>query len=68
MNNDGIFDGFMPAISDISVSKPTTSITSNGDLVNVHCITIKANEKEYVFSIQPNDLQKLCFLIFKVLM
>jgi len=68
MEDNGIFDGFMPAISDFSISKPTTSITSNGDLVNVHCVTIKANEKEYVFSIQPNDLQKLCFLIFKVLM
>ena len=67
MEDNGIFDGFMPAISDVSISKPTTSITSNGDLVNVHCVTIKANEKEYVFSIQPNDLQKLCFLIFKVL-
>ena len=63
MNNDGVFDGFMPAITDISISKPTPSITSNGDLINVHCITIKAADKEYVFSIQPSDLQKLYFLI-----
>lgn len=68
MSNDEIFDGYMPSISDISISKPTASITSNGDLVNVHCITIKAGEKQYVFSIQPQDLQKLHFLILKTLL
>jgi hypothetical protein len=68
MSDDGVFDGFMPAISDVSISKPTPSITSNGDLLNVHCITIKAGEKEYVFSMQPQDLQKLYFLILKSLL
>jgi len=67
MSEGGIFDGFMPAITDISISKPTPSITSNGDLLNVHCVTIKAADKDYVFSIQPQDLQKLYFLILKSL-
>jgi hypothetical protein len=68
MSDDGVFDGFMPAISDITISKPTASITSNGDLLNVHCITIKAADQEYIFSIQPQDLQKLYFLILKSLL
>lgn len=68
MNEDGVFDGFMPAITDITISKPTPSITSNGDLLNIHCVTIKAGDKEYVFSIQPQDLQKLHFLILKCLL
>lgn len=28
MNSDGVFDGFMPAISDVTISKSTASITS----------------------------------------
>lgn len=67
MSNDGIFDGFMPTITDIIISKPTASITSNGDLINVHCVTIKTLDKEYVFSIQPEHMQKLYFLILKTL-
>jgi len=68
MADDGIFDGFMPAITDISISKPTASITSNGDLINVHCVTIKTMDNEHVFSIQPSDLQKLYFLVLKSLL
>lgn len=67
MDNVNPFDGFMPTISNIVISKPTASITSNGDLLDVHCVTIKTLEKEYVFSISPNDLSKLYFLILKVL-
>lgn len=62
-----MFDGFMPAITDISISKPTASITSNGDLVDVHCVTIKTLEKEYIFSISPENLYKVFFLLMKVL-
>lgn len=62
-----MFDGFMPTITDISISKPTASITSNGDLVDVHCVTIKTLEKEQVFSIAPDNLSKMFFLILKVL-
>jgi hypothetical protein len=67
MENNGMFDGFMPTITDISISKPTASITSNGDLVDVHCVTIKTLEREYVFSIAPDNLSKIFFLILKVL-
>jgi hypothetical protein len=67
MENNGMFDGFMPTITDISISKPTASITSNGDLVDVHCVTIKTLEKEHVFSIAPDNLSKVFFLILKVL-
>lgn len=67
MENNGMFDGFMPTITDISISKPTASITSNGDLVDVHCVTIKTLEKEQVFSIAPDNLSKMFFLILKVL-
>lgn len=62
-----MFDGFMPTITDISISKPTASITSNGDLVDVHCVTIKTLEKEYIFSISPENLYKVFFLLMKVL-
>lgn len=57
----------MPTITNVVISKPTASITSNGDLLDVHCVTIKTLEKEYIFSISPNDLSKLYFLILKVL-
>lgn len=67
MENNGAFDGFMPTITNVSISQLTSSISSNGDLINVHCITIKTLEKEYVFSISPNDLNKLYFLILRVL-
>jgi hypothetical protein len=67
MDQNGVFDGFMPSITDIVISRPTASITSSGDLINVHCITIKTLEQEHIYSIQPDDLQKLYFLILKVL-
>lgn len=67
MENNGLFDGFMPTITDVSISKPTPSITSNGDLLDVHCVTIKTLEKEYIFSISPEKLNKVFFLIMKVL-
>lgn len=67
MDDSNVFDGFMPSITDISISKPTSSITTSGDLIDVHCITIKTLDKDYVFSMKPNDFQKLYFLILKVL-
>lgn len=68
MQTGGPFDGFMPMITDVVISGKTASITSDGQLVDVYCLTIKTIEKEYVFSVLPNDLQKLHFLILKVLM
>ena len=67
MEDKNVFDGFMPTIINVSISQLTPSITSNGELLEVHCITIKTLEKEYVFSIGPEDLAKFYFLILKVL-
>lgn len=67
MEDNGVFDGFMPSITDVIISKPTASITSNGDLVEVHCITVKTLDQEHIYSIKPDDLQKLYFLILRVL-
>ena len=68
MDSTSSFDGFMPTIVDISISKPTSSITSSGALANVHCVTITtADKKQYVFSMSPIDLYKLYFLLIKIL-
>jgi len=67
MDSTNPFDGFMPQITNVIISRPTVSITSSGDLLNVHCVTVKTLEKEYVFSISPSDLAKLYFLILKIL-
>lgn len=67
METSGPFDGFMPLINDVVISGKTASITSEGELVDVHCLTIKTQEKEYVFSMLPADMQKLYFLLIKVL-
>ena len=67
MEENNVFDGFMPTITNVSISALTPSITSNGELLKVHCVTLKTLEKEYVFSIAPDDLSKLYFLILKVL-
>jgi hypothetical protein len=68
MSESGPFDGFMPLITDITISRPSASITSNGDLVDVHSIRVKTLEKEYVFSMRPEDLHRLYFLVLKCLM
>jgi len=67
MDTNGAFDGFMPTIINITISKSTPSITSDGALLDIHCVTLKTLEKEYIFSISPDDLNKLYFLILKVL-
>ena len=68
MSEEGVFNGFMPTISDVTISKEIPSITSEGNVINVHCVTIKTKEKEYVFSIYPEDMKKLYFLILKTLL
>jgi len=67
MEDNSVFDGFMPSITDVIISKSTPSITSNGDLVEVHCVTIKTLDQEHIYSINPEDLHRLYFLILKVL-
>jgi hypothetical protein len=64
--SDDFFSGFMPLINSISISTETNSISSNGDLVQIHAIKITTvDNAEYVFSITPADLSRLHFLILK---
>ncbi len=69
MENDySIFDGFMPMIKNITLSSSTNSLSSNGELIAVHCVTVRTVEgAEFVFSIAPYDLHRLSILIMKTL-
>jgi hypothetical protein len=68
MEDNAIFDGFMPHISNITISPITSSISGSGDLVPVHCVTIfSGNGDKYIFSISPGDLQRLFFLVLKAI-
>ena len=67
MDTSGAFDGFMPLINDVVISGKTASITSDGELVDVYCLTLKTQEKDYIFSMVPSDMHKLYFLLMKVL-
>lgn len=68
MAESHVFDGYMPSISDVTISKPTSSITNSGELTSVHCVTITTvDKKQYVFSMSPLDMYKLHFLLIKVL-
>lgn len=67
MFDDG-FSGFMPVINKFYISPETNSISSEGDLVSIHVIKIvTADNNEYIFSITPDVLSKLYFLILKSL-
>jgi len=69
MDSASNFDGFMPLISNISISGITQSLGSNGELVDVNCIKVTTAEgAEFIFSITPLDLHKLSLLIVKALM
>lgn len=66
--SEDFFSGFMPLIDSISISGETSSISSNGDLVKIHAIKIiTADNTEHVFSVTPEDLGRLYFLILKAL-
>jgi hypothetical protein len=63
-----IFDGFMPLVENIVVSAKTNSIGTDGSLIEIHCIKlILVDGTEHVFSIHPNDLEKLFVTIMKAL-
>lgn len=67
-DNDNMFSGFMPTIDKVFISSETSSISSNGDLVNIHAVKIiTMDDTEYIFSITPEVLSKLYFLILKSL-
>lgn len=65
-NNSG-FSGFMPMISNVNISEAATMISTEGDLVRAHTINIVTkNGDSFVFSMDPVDLMRLAFLVFKV--
>lgn len=67
MSEDNVFDGFMPMIDGVNITPSISMINTDGDLVKAHSLKIKTRDGvEYIFSIDPNDLMKLFFLIMKV--
>lgn len=64
---DSGFSGFMPMIGQVNVSEPISMISTEGDLIKAHTITVTTKDgKEFVFSIDPNDLMRLTFLLLRV--
>lgn len=63
-----MFSGFMPMINSINITEEVSMINNNGDLVSAHTFAIMTRDgTEFVFSIENNDLMRLCFLIMKVI-
>jgi hypothetical protein len=61
------FSGFMPMIDSISITEATSMLSTEGDLIKAHTVNITTRGGEnYVFSIDPVDLMRLAFLVFKV--
>lgn len=66
--SEDFFSGFMPMIDQIHITKESTMINTEGELVSAHTIKIQTRDaSEHVFSITNHDLMRLCFLITKVL-
>lgn len=62
------FSGFMPALKNIEITPPTSMITTEGGLLNGHVIKVTfGNEEEIVFSASEEQLQKMFFLILKII-
>lgn len=63
-----VFSGFMPMVGQIKLSKETTMLGSQGELVKAHGMTVVTKDgSEYVFSIDSSDLMRLFFLTMRVL-
>jgi len=66
--NDFEFSGFMPALKDIDITASTSMITTDGGLIDGHIIKLTfGDESETIFSAQNEQLQKLFFLILKMI-
>lgn len=62
------FSGFMPMVGQVKITKETTMLGSQGELVKAHGMTVVTKDgSEYVFSIDSSDLMKLFFLSMRVL-
>jgi hypothetical protein len=68
MSEESSFSGFMPMIEQINLTKETSMLSTEGDLIHAHTFTIKTRDGNVnVFSITNNDLMRLFFLINKVI-
>lgn len=66
--NNGEFSGFMPTIDQINLSNLMTMISTEGDLVSGHVVSIKCKDgSDHIFSISNYDLMRLAFLITKII-
>lgn len=62
------FSGFMPMINQITITPETTMLSTEGELIKAHTITVTTREGDsYVFSMENYSLMKLFFLIPKVI-
>jgi len=62
------FSGFMPMIGQVHITKESSMLNTDGDLVMAHTITVTTRDgSNHVFSINNADLMRLFFLINKVL-
>lgn len=65
--SDFDFSGFMLALQDIEITPPTSMITTEGGLIDGHIVKLTFGDgSETFFSAQNQQLQKLFFLILKV--
>jgi hypothetical protein len=65
---DEVFSGFMPAMKNIEITNQTSMITTDGSLIKGHIINIiLGDNQEIILSTTEDQLQKLFFLILKIL-
>jgi hypothetical protein len=65
---DQVFSGFMPAMKNIEITNQTSMITTDGSLIKGHIIKIiLGDNQEIILSTTEDQLQKLFFLILKIL-
>jgi hypothetical protein len=68
MDQEEDFSGFMPMVEQVKLSKETTMLGSQGELVKAHGMTVITKDgSEYIFSIDSSDLMRLFFLSMRVL-
>lgn len=61
------FSGFMPMISQITLTTENVMLNTEGQIMKAHEFRVTTRDnQDYVFSIENIDLMKLYFLIMKV--
>lgn len=66
-DNQEIFSGFMPMVSQISLSTENSMLGTEGQIIKAHEFKVTTRDnKDYVFSIENVDLMRLYFLIMKI--